>query len=534
MIKYKFKMIKKPSTFLFICLLIISLLLISCGGDAPESSAPTEPAEEPAQPAEEPETSEIVYQISSPQIELHYNEEGEEFSSDIKVNTGFLKIGTLNAEAELEITRSFYEVINTDFARMKAIEGFFQDYPDGCMQINTYDGVGGIDVDFSLFSDVSCQTGSLVKSFTIEQIDIEISGDIGQILLDGDVPTGSPTDSPTSTPASQEFITDPNVIPSAERAEKCNNCMETRFQMCSLESCTETGFQRTDLFTDFIEKSDEVHKGVYYRYQELIQPRVMNIHTLRIDLDNVNFVFRGKPTSLQTTGNFLKDNGADIAVNSGAASLVSRAGLWTTHLTVAISDSEPYSTEEITGWSLVEYNADNEELLKDQYYNEDLTREEYLKVPRKVDIVHVDETNYDDFFFALGGFHQLVWDNEIIIKDMFVYKEDTKISADARVTFGLDMENNILIIIVVEGDDTKGKGMDLPELGCLNYCHGATRAINMDGGTSTTLVFKDPSSTDENFVWDFKYSAKDPNYENSKTLPDQRPASTHLGIRFKE
>jgi hypothetical protein len=58
---------------------------------------------------------------------------------------------------------------------------------------------------------------------------------------------------------------------------------------------------------------------------------------------------------------------------------------------------------------------------------------------------------------------------------------------DARAAAGLT-RNGKLILCVIKGDDTKNEGISLPDLRELMACWGCVKAMNLDGGGSTTFV----------------------------------------------
>lgn len=57
-----------------------------------------------------------------------------------------------------------------------------------------------------------------------------------------------------------------------------------------------------------------------------------------------------------------------------------------------------------------------------------------------------------------------------------------------RTMIGLDEKNNTLYLIVVEGRQLTYRGMNLTELADLATALGLTKAINLDGGGSSTMV----------------------------------------------
>jgi hypothetical protein len=90
------------------------------------------------------------------------------------------------------------------------------------------------------------------------------------------------------------------------------------------------------------------------------------------------------------------------------------------------------------------------------------------------------ETLPDDARFAFGGFFQILKDREIIPFRATSY--------DSRTAIGISEDKNTLFILAVEGENRLvSKGMSFEECALLLRTAGAADAIQMDGGSSTSL-----------------------------------------------
>lgn len=95
-------------------------------------------------------------------------------------------------------------------------------------------------------------------------------------------------------------------------------------------------------------------------------------------------------------------------------------------------------------------------------------------------------------------------------KDIFTGKHP-------RTMLGLDEKNKLLYLVVVDGRQLTFRGMDLYELAELATELGVTKAINLDGGGSSTMVV---------------------NGERINSLPmlqsEERKVGNHLGVRITD
>jgi hypothetical protein len=96
-----------------------------------------------------------------------------------------------------------------------------------------------------------------------------------------------------------------------------------------------------------------------------------------------------------------------------------------------------------------------------------------------------------------------------------------------RSCVGIDKAGATLFLVAVDGRRGHSRGATLSELGELMKSLGAHQAINLDGGGSSALVVKDPTSG--------AYTVANQPSESSETLPGlpvERPVVDVLGVRL--
>ncbi|CAL1517226.1 phosphodiester glycosidase family protein [Chitinophaga sp. MM2321] len=100
---------------------------------------------------------------------------------------------------------------------------------------------------------------------------------------------------------------------------------------------------------------------------------------------------------------------------------------------------------------------------------------------------------------ALGGGPMLVKENEL--------QTQTDLSIEPRTAVGIS-DNGVLYFAVVDGRSFYySNGMTLPEMGMLLKACGATKAINLDGGGSSTFMIRHPLAD----VWQVRNKPSDGN-----------------------
>ncbi|MBU0477310.1 phosphodiester glycosidase family protein, partial [bacterium] len=438
--------------------------------------------------------------FSSPKGRVFFNEEGAQYNSDINSNKGILVITAENAG--LKITRSFSGVITPDFAKMKAIENFFQDHSNGCIQVYKIMESANTNVVISLFTDQYCETEAK-KSFTIEQVEIQTSGNIEE-LLEGVAQT-------------VERTVPPGRIISDE---------------CPIQSW---GIPYKEVANEFMDDPQKLHEGVYYKKQfyvnEHIDPEnpIGNIiHTFKMDLDYIELYVTPYAKTKQTTTEFMRlayylfaegyrtvDLKLDFAINGDGFT----------------RDKGPYPvrgphistvyTGGRDGWVQRAYSR-NKEYPALKYYDDG-----------SVDIGYLED-NYKNILYAVGGYPQLIEEGcmyDRCVNGRNKWKDTVErfenFEQDARTAVGVDKNENVLIIVIAEGDNLDKKGMNFWELSCLLYAHGATDALNLDGGGSTTLVTRD------GLIIDDENDDVDLIVNSNGNYPQPEQVKNHLGIRFK-
>ena len=123
--------------------------------------------------------------------------------------------------------------------------------------------------------------------------------------------------------------------------------------------------------------------------------------------------------------------------------------------------------------------------------NDGVAKLSTLKVGDKVEVSVGITDNVDNIAVAIGGnWSTLVKDGKPLDagdnKDAFVK------GLHPRTAIGFGNGGKTMYLVTVDGRSDNSRGMDLEELGRLMRELGATEAMNLDGGGSTTMVVRDP------------------------------------------
>ena len=200
----------------------------------------------------------------------------------------------------------------------------------------------------------------------------------------------------------------------------------------------------------------------------------MVIHIVRIDLDapGIGFVVTpGKPTggrqqAAQTTSQFLKDSGAQLAVNAGGFHpWYANGPLW----------YYPHAGEPVDCHGLTVSRG-----------------EVYSPEDRHYPAVCISEDNrvsigrtMSDAYNAVSGFSIIVEGGKV--RPELYQPGNGKLAP--RTAFALDASGRRLLLFVVDGRQPNySEGATYAELAQIVRDHGGVRGINMDGGGSSTLV----------------------------------------------
>lgn len=237
-----------------------------------------------------------------------------------------------------------------------------------------------------------------------------------------------------------------------------------------------------------------IYPGIQHARLRVDNPRLMAINLVRVDLTNpyIRFVateadpMAGQPmpdcprftvrTRRQTTGEFMKycrrlpnEGGLGLpvllAVNSCPWSP------WESPFTHKFSDNMGLL---VSGGRLV-CPSNGRPGLVVTWDN----KLEFRDFPK-------DAQMTSDMYIVLCGFQMVMRNDEIVVKP-------SGKDLHPRTVWGLDKERKILYIMTIDGrQDGYSLGADLYECAQMMKYAGASDAINMDGGGSTTLVYWSP------------------------------------------
>ncbi len=215
--------------------------------------------------------------------------------------------------------------------------------------------------------------------------------------------------------------------------------------------------------------------GVTHTHIETTNPRLLDMHLLTIDLSVPGIGFAVTPsngaaageTVGRTTRQFLGDQKVQLAVNGGFSAWVSGSNYDVQGL--AASRGEVYSSFEQYRTFALDISADNVATI--------------LRSPSGTGTAHYPDIPLHN---TLAGEARLLRDGSIVAPT-------ANETLHPRTAVGLSSDQRMLYLFTVDGRNTgHSLGVTRPELADFMRMFGATDAINLDGGGSTTLVFADP------------------------------------------
>jgi hypothetical protein len=233
--------------------------------------------------------------------------------------------------------------------------------------------------------------------------------------------------------------------------------------------------------------------GVRYIFQTETSPRPLKIHIAEIDLSapGIGFqvtprspsypgpIINGSPgeTNHQTTRSYANAVGAQIAINGA---FYASSGNWANNLGLTASVGDEYSP-----WEAPPHN--------DNHFDDALhiwpnNAAMIVKMPASIPTGW--ETNppipRDELYNALTGSHRIVQNGAVVL---ITGGAGSPLTPQPRTAVGLTANNAKLLLMTVDGRQAGiSEGVTLMELASLLISHGATNAINLDGGGSTTMV----------------------------------------------
>jgi hypothetical protein len=251
------------------------------------------------------------------------------------------------------------------------------------------------------------------------------------------------------------------------------------------------------------DRTTELFQGVSYERQARSTPRPLMIHITEIDLrtPGVSFLVtpgdssKGLEVRARTTSEFLEEFSLQIAIN-GSFSVPFRAGsfLW---------DYYPHSGEPVDVTGLAISNGT-------MYSGYD----EWPTICITAERAEINRSNCPE------GTLQALAGSQILVKDGKPTVQQGAGGLHPRTAAAVDAEGETLWLIVVDGRQRGySEGVTLGELAGIAAELGADRALNLDGGGSSTLVIADDEGT---------RALNSPIHTRIPTR--QRPVANHLGV----
>ena len=215
--------------------------------------------------------------------------------------------------------------------------------------------------------------------------------------------------------------------------------------------------------------------GITHTHIETTNPRLLDMHLVAIDLSVPGIGFAVTPsngsaageTVGRTTRQFLGDQKVQLAINGGFSAWVSGSNYDVQGL--AASRGEIYSSFEQYRTFALDISADNVATI--------------LRSPSASGTAHYPDI---PLYNTLAGEARLLRDGSIVAPT-------ANETLHPRTAVGLSGDQRTLYLFTVDGRNAgHSLGVTRPELADFMRMFGATDAINLDGGGSTTLIFADP------------------------------------------
>lgn len=263
------------------------------------------------------------------------------------------------------------------------------------------------------------------------------------------------------------------------------------------------------MVTGYAQESQELFAGVTYIRDERSALRPMVIHVMLIDLTHEDIRFFVTPSdsredydyTARTTSQFVDEFEVQVAINGDFFGPVRDDG------------NESESGVDAHGLTIL-----NNITQTTGFASIDLISTLYITP----DNIVTFNTPLDDSGIAISGKHMLVVDNDYVpiddSDDEFIH------TPHPRSAIGLTENGSTLILMVVDGrQPSVSEGATLPELATFLREYGATTALNLDGGGSSTLAIS-------KLTGDVQLLNNPVNYDQ---LNVERPIANHLGIYAK-
>ncbi|MBK8255809.1 MAG: phosphodiester glycosidase family protein [Polyangiaceae bacterium] len=229
---------------------------------------------------------------------------------------------------------------------------------------------------------------------------------------------------------------------------------------------------------------EDLFRGISYERDVRKVPRPVVMHIARVDLGEPSISFLTSPRGVNepafggsTTSEFLVKHDLQLAINGdfflpwwsdGPGNFYPKTGYPVDVLGASVSNGVKH------GWEVVPYSA------------------LVVGPDRKVSIVEVKDRNtpLPNCIQAISGKTLLVSNGRVT--DAARVNSEAATSKHPRTAVALDEMGRTLMLVVVDGRQPGySEGVSLAELSEFLVEHGAYRAINLDGGGSSTMVSDD-------------------------------------------
>lgn len=222
----------------------------------------------------------------------------------------------------------------------------------------------------------------------------------------------------------------------------------------------------------------KVEKGVVWKqahFDDLYEAH-QEVNILEIDLrkKKIDIDFAGLSTGLELTSEFIKNSNAIGGVNGGFFDV--KDGGSVTFLKI---DSKIINTTTMNSGEVRSDRTNGAIII-----NGDTGRE-------SIDILGTELTNLN-WEESIDASDVMVCGPLLIMDDTYVLLAKNAFNDNRHPRSAVALNDNKLILMTVDGRSNRSYGMSLPELAFFLKQIGAEKALNLDGGGSTTLVLNTP------------------------------------------
>lgn len=248
-------------------------------------------------------------------------------------------------------------------------------------------------------------------------------------------------------------------------------------------------------------------EGITYSRETHTSPRPFVAHIVRIDLDAPGIAFKitppqpthGHDVKAQTVSQFLQKHDLQLAINGGFFD--PWHSTWLLDYYPHVGD--PVSPRGVVASEGAEYGE------RDGHPTLMISSDNRATIGKAADTLHN----------ALSCGPILVVDGQVV-PDMSRLVQCDK--PHPRTAAAIDRSGRVLILFVIDGRQPGySEGITLPELARFIIAHGGWRAMNLDGGGSSTLVIEDDAGRPRILNWPV----------HGRIPPGlERPVATQIGI----